>query len=145
MTDYAPEMIPDIERYAHAGATDREIAELLDISERTLYRWKHRHPEIGAALALGKAAADARVEQSLYRRATGYSFDAVKFHAVGGVVVETPYVEHVPPDTTAAIFWLKNRKREEWSDRFEQDVNLSGDLADIIAARRARVAGGNEA
>lgn len=117
MTDYAPEMIPDIRRYADAGATDREIADLLQISERTFYRWKHKHPEIGAVLTLGKAAADARVEQSLYRRATGYSYDAVKFHVVEGSVVETPYEEHVPPDTTAAIFWLKNRKPADWRDK----------------------------
>jgi hypothetical protein len=142
---YTDDMPEKARRYAENGATDREIADLFDVSERTLYRWKHTHPELADALCVGKGAADARVEQSLYRRATGYSFDAVKFHAVGGAVVETPYVEHVPPDTTAAIFWLKNRKPDAWRDKTETVVTVHDDLLKAIEEGNARVAGGSQA
>lgn len=111
---------------AQQGATDREIAEALEVSESTLYRWRNSHPEFRESLALGKEAADDRVENSLYRRATGYSFDAVKiFNGVTGVVVE-PYVEHVPPDIGAIQFWLKNRRGSKWRDK--TDVAVSGNV-----------------
>ena len=122
------------------GATDREVAEYLGVDESTVHRWKHEHPEFAAALTIGKAAADRRVEHSLYRKAVGYSFDAIKFHAHEGKVTETPYVEHVPPSDTAAIFWLKNRMPEQYREKSEVDVNMNYDLAAEIAKRRARVA-----
>jgi hypothetical protein len=134
-SNYQDDMPDKARRYAEAGATDREIAELFDVSERTLYRWKHTHPELAAALTVGKEAADARVEQSLYRRATGYSFDATKFHVVDGCVVETPYVEHVAPDTSAAIFWLKNRKPTDWRDKTEVVHDLPEALASWLDKR----------
>lgn len=106
---------------AELGATDREIAEMLGVSERTLNNWKHAHPELVDALKVGKETADDRVEQSLYRRALGYSHDAVKIMTVDGSVVHERYVEHYPPDTTAAIFWLKNRRKEQWRDKHEHE------------------------
>jgi hypothetical protein len=57
------------------------------------------------------------VEQSLYRRAVGYSYDAVRIMGYAGEYTHVPYVEHLPPDTTACIFWLKNRRRDLWRDR----------------------------
>jgi hypothetical protein len=38
--------------------------------------------------------------------------------------VYAPYVEHVPPDTTAAIFWLKNRDPARWRDAWQIDANI---------------------
>ena len=74
-----------------------------------------------AALKVGKEAADQRVERSLYQRAVGYSYDAVKIFMPAGAKkpVYAPYVEHVPPDTTAAIFWLKNRDPAHWRDAWQ--------------------------
>lgn len=113
---------------AHAlaiqGATDREIAEALEIHEATLYRWKHEHPEFRESIKLGKEAADERVEQSLYRRAVGYSFDALKIMQCEGEPVVYPYVEHVPPDFQSISLWLRNRKPETWRDK--QDISHSG-------------------
>ena len=64
-----------------------------------------------------KDEADNRVERSLYARATGYSYDAVKiFHTKDGKVIKVPYTEHVPPDVTAQIYWLKNRRPDHWRD-----------------------------
>jgi hypothetical protein len=59
----------------------------------------------------------APVEQSLYQRAVGYSLNSEKiFCNKDGEVTRVPIVEHVPPDVTAQIFWLKNRKPSEWRD-----------------------------
>jgi hypothetical protein len=113
---FKPEHVEQAAKLAKLGATDREIADFFEVSEATIYRWKNDQPEFCEALKVGKEAADARVEQSLYRRALGYSHDAVKISTVEGQIVQTPYVEHYPPDTTAAIFWLKNRRSDEWRD-----------------------------
>lgn len=99
------------------GATDREVAQALQVSEQTLNTWKHKHPTFLESLKLGKESSDKRVEVSLYKRANGYSFDSEKIFQVEGKALRVPYVEHVPPDTTACIFWLKNRKPLEWRDR----------------------------
>lgn len=118
-TSFKPEFVEQARKLAELGATDREAAEFFEVAESTLYLWKHTHPEFSEALKVGKETADARVEQSLYRRALGYSHDAVKIMMSDGVPVVEPYVEHYPPDTTAAIFWLKNRKPQEWRDKTE--------------------------
>lgn len=79
------------------GATDREVAEFFNVAESTVSLWKHQHLEFSEALKVGKAAADNRVEQSLYRRAVGYSYDAVKIMSYEGEYTHVRYVEHLPP------------------------------------------------
>ena len=80
-------------------------------------KWKLDFVEFREALKSGKGPADDRVERSLFHRALGYSYDAVKiFCNRAGEVTKVPYREHVPPDTTACIFWLKNRRSKEWRD-----------------------------
>jgi hypothetical protein len=84
-----------------------------------------RVTSITSALAAGKAEADGRVERSLYMRAVGYSYDAEKiFCDKNGNVTKVPYREHVPPDVTAQIFWLKNRDRAHWRDAWHFDHTL---------------------
>ena len=63
--------------------------------------------------------ADTRVEQSLYQRAVGYSFKSEKIFYKDGEVTRVPIVEHVPPDVTAQIFWLKNRDPARWRDAWQ--------------------------
>lgn len=88
-------------------------------------------------MKLGKEAADERVEQSLYRRAVGYSFDAIKIMQYEGEPVVVPFVEHVPPDVGAAQFWLKNRKGKDWRDK--QDIEHSGGMTVKIEATDANL------
>lgn len=133
-TKFKPEMIEQAEKLAKLGATDREVADFFDVSESTLYLWKHTQPEFSEALKLGKDAADNRVEQSLYRKAVGYSFDGEKVFQYEGEVIRAPIVEHVPPSDTAAIFWLKNRRPQEWRDKHEHEH--SGSIEHVTKEQR---------
>lgn len=103
------------------GATDRDLADAFEVSIATISNWKSEHAEFLDALKLGKDAADQRVEASLYQKATGYTFDAVKIFmpANASAPVYAPYREHVAPDTTACIFWLKNRQAQAWREKIE--------------------------
>lgn len=107
------------EHACRLGATDIELADMLGVSARTVYHWRSSKPEFAAALSAGKEEADNRVERSLYERAVGYTYDAVHFSNFKGEVTKTQYREHIPPDTTAMIFWLKNRRPEAWRDKSE--------------------------
>jgi hypothetical protein len=126
---YVPAFAAQAAKLCKLGATDRDLAGFFDVDERTINRWKIEHEDFCQSLKLGKEEADKRVEQSLYRRATGYSHDAVKIFNDEGAPLVVPYVEHYPPDTTACIFWLKNRKPAEWRDKVEQEHTGSTELA----------------
>lgn len=117
------------EKLCEHGFTDPEIAGFFEVSLRTIVRWKADHPEFGRALKTGKAVSDERVERSLYHRAIGYTFDSEKVFQFKGDIVRTPFREHLPPDTTACIFWLKNRRPDEWREK--QDITLRRTLADM--------------
>lgn len=115
-TKYKPEYVQKALDLCLNGATDRELAEFFKVSESTLNLWKLLHSAFSEALKMGKERADDRVVNSLYRRALGYSHDGVHVSNFQGEVTLTPIVEHYPPDTVAAIFWLKNRRPAEWRD-----------------------------
>lgn len=120
-TDYRDAYVEGARKLARLGATDAEIADFFDVNTATIYRWKIAHEEFCEALKAGKAEADARVERSLYHRAVGYRQEQVKIFMPAGAdaPVYAPFTEIIPPDTTAAIFWLKNRKPDEWRDKRE--------------------------
>jgi hypothetical protein len=123
-TKYEPKFAKMAEKACQAGFTDLELADLLGVSVRTINAWKVVHLEFAAALKVGKAVADERVERSLFARANGYEHDEVDIRVVSGEIIQTPIRKFYPPDTTAAIFWLKNRKPAEWRDK--QEVEHSG-------------------
>lgn len=109
------------------GATDKELADLFRVSEATINAWKLEHPEFLESLNAGKAEADANVAERLYQRAMGYTHPAVKIFIYQGEPIVVPYTEHYPPDTTAAIFWLKNRKKDQWRANVgEEDAAADG-------------------
>lgn len=116
---YKPEFCKIAQKMCELGATDEDVAQALGVSRVTLHRWQTEYSDFCSALKAGKAPADERVERSLYHRATGYTFDAVKIFPPKGQdeAVMVPYREHVPPDTTACIFWLKNRRPDLWRDK----------------------------
>ncbi|WP_420465605.1 helix-turn-helix domain-containing protein [Panacagrimonas sp.] len=118
---FKDEMVDQARKLANKAFTDAEVAEFFNIPRTTLYRWMNDHPELRDALKLGKVAADERVERSLYERATGYSHPDVHVSNYQGAVTLTPINKVYPPDTTAMIFWLKNRRPEEWRDKVDHE------------------------
>ena len=130
---FKPEFVEQAQKLCALGATDREVAEFLNVTESTLYLWKHEHTEFSEALKVGKGTADERVERSLYRKAIGYTMDDTHFSAHDGVVTQTPYIKHIPPDTTACIFWLKNRQPDQWRERVEHTGKDGKDLLPAVS------------
>jgi len=105
------------------GATDSELAAALGITPQSLKNWKKENEELFSTLKTEKAKADARVVKSLFERASGYTHKATKIVIVDGKIKKVPYTEVYPPDTTACIFWLKNRNPQQWRDKAEHSLS----------------------
>jgi len=157
-TDFNPDYVRQAEKLCKLGATDQELADFFEVHVRTIYRWKGEHDDFCQALKSGKAEADDRVERSLFARANGYEHDEVDIRVVDHEIVQTQIRKFYPPDTTACIFWLKNRRPVEWRDKVEQTVSgpdggpvqhthqLSAETAGLLAGLKAGPSGaGDEA
>jgi transcriptional regulator with XRE-family HTH domain len=117
---------PDLARkLAMLGAKDSEIAEVFGVSESTLNLWKTKHQDLSESLKAGKLIADAEVADRLFQRALGYEHEDVDIRVVDKEIVQTPIRKYYPPDTTAAIFWLKNRQKQQWRDKVETGITDS--------------------
>ena len=135
-----PDGLLKLEGYARDGLIDEQIAKNMGIALSTLKLWKNGHPAILAALKRGKEVIDIEVENALYKRAIGYTYEEVKEEEMpDGRVRRTVTIKEVAGDTTAQIFWLKNRKPAEWRDKQNIEhtgkdgealkVELAGDIA----------------
>lgn len=115
-----------ISGWARDGLTDDQIAKNMGISRSTLNEWRNKYPDISDALKKSKELADREVENALYKRAIGYEYTETKtvISDKDGVKTET-IVKQVAPDVTAQIFWLKNRKRDQWRDKIDHDQNVT--------------------
>jgi len=126
---YKPEYVERAAKLAYLGATDVILAAVFDVNPDTIRVWRKKHPEFREALRSKKALLDGKVARSLFERATGYTVttqQAVKYKKKGGgegvkVIDVTKTIE---PNTTAMIFWLKNRQPALWRD--VQRVEHSG-------------------
>ena len=115
-----------IEGWARDGLTDEQIAYNMGIHTSTLYEWKKRYKELTEALKKGKEVIDRQVENALLKRALGYKYTETKEMAGDdGRTIVTVTEKEVVPDTTAQIFWLKNRKPKDWRDK--QEIETSGE------------------
>jgi hypothetical protein len=113
-----------VKQLATRGWTDREMSEFFDVSYATWNNWKGKHPKFLDSLKEWKTEADERVERALYERALGFSHDEDKiFCSKEGLVTTVATVKTYAPDTTAAIFWLKNRQPKHWKD--SKNINIS--------------------
>ena len=114
-----PDGLLMIEGWAREGLTEEQIAKNMGIAVRTLGTWKEAFLPILQALKRGKAPVDIEVENALLKRALGYEYDEVKTVTdKDGNIKETTVTRKVVlPDTTAQIFWLKNRKPAQWRDK----------------------------
>lgn len=123
-----PEGLLKLEGWARDGLTDEQIAENMGIHRDTLNEWKKKYSDISDTLKRGKGVVDTQVENALLKRALGYSYKETTSALTDEGMRVTKVVEkEVVPDTTAQIFWLKNRRPDKWRDK--QDVQVSGTLA----------------
>ena len=138
---YTEWLTPDglllLEGWARDGLTDEQIAHNIGINVKTLWDWKVRFDPTCNAIKQGKAPVDIQVENALLKRALGYEYEEVTTE-----ITETPYIDRrgkervrkqkhvkktkkiVLPDTTAQIFWLKNRRPDKWRDKREEAVSI---------------------
>lgn len=140
-----------ISAWARDGLTNEQIAHNMNITVKTLYEWCNKYSEFCDALKKGKEVVDIQVENALYKKALGYNATIKKTFKVKEIIysetgkklkeiekLEVGYDEvHIPADTTAQIFWLKNRKPEVWRDKVESNIDIRGfedltPLADLI-------------
>jgi len=110
-----------IEGWAKDGLTDEQIAKNMGISRGTIYDWKKNHSDISDALKRGKEVVDREVENALEKAAVGYWVEETKTYIEEVDGRKKKKIEKnkkwIPANTTAQIFWLKNRKSSEWRDQ----------------------------
>ena len=118
-----------IEGWAKTGLSDEQIATNIGITTTTLYDWKKKYADFSEALKKGKEVSDFEVENALFKSAKGYEYEERKEvqEVVDGVMRKKVEItrKHVPPNATSAIFWLKNRKPDEWRDVKQIDGNVN--------------------
>ena len=147
-----PDGLLKLEGWARDGLIEEQIAKNMGIAYSTLKNWKNEYPAVMAALKRGKEVIDIEVENALLNKALGFTFKVKKSYKLkdveykdGRKVRESERIEmvdeeqYIPPDTTAQIFWLKNRKPAEWRDKQNIEhtgkdgealkVELAGDIA----------------
>lgn len=110
------------------GATNDDLAEALKVDVATIERWIASNAEFRGAVKGAKEELDAKVVRRLFERATGYSHPDVHISNYQGAITQTAITKHYPPDTTASIFWLKNRRPADWRDRIEHTGKDGKDL-----------------
>lgn len=134
-----------IRGWARDGMTNLEIAGKMGISEETFYKWQREHAEFSEALKKGKEVIDREVEEALNKKTLGYTVTVEKMvklkrvtYENGKKVCEEEYLEpcteeqYIPPDTTAQIFWLKNRKPKDWRDKQEIESTVDNTITFVF-------------
>ena len=141
---YNPKFAQMATKACQAGFTDREVAELLGVSEVAIYQWKLKHEDFALAMRVGKAPADERVVSSLYHRAVGYTYDSVKIFLDRDTKkpIYASYREHVPPDVAACLRWLMVRRPHEWRERQDHTHRIDDKrtAAELFAELQAEAA-----
>ena len=124
-TNYRNEYAEQARKLCLLGYTDKQLADFFGVNERTINRWKSDYPEFCQSIKKGKEFADIDVVESLYKRATGFDYEEVELKVVDGKTSKKIIKKKVAPDSTAIIFWLKNRQPKSWRDKQEIDHQSS--------------------
>lgn len=130
-TKYSAEYEKQAEKLCRLGATIADLAEFFEVAQSTIKLWAVQHVGFSAALKIGKEHADDKVEHSLYHRALGYSHPEDVVKVVDGQIEIVRVMKHYPPDTTACIYWTKNRRPEKWRQNTEGQSG-GGDLSEAV-------------
>lgn len=122
LLEKTPGLAERICELARQGKTDKQIAELIGVTDRTLLNWKTDDVVFASYLKENKELADDLVELSTFKNARGYNYKEKTITDKGEIEME----KHQPPNATAQIFWLKNRRPEVWKDRVEVATEAVG-------------------
>ena len=134
---YSEENIAKLEEWVSKGLTEAEIAHNIGIARQSFWDWKRKHTDLLDILKKGKQVADQIVENALFKRANGYSVDeeqityGINENGEQVVLQKKTVKKYIPPDTTAQIFWLKNRKPDIWKDKRDVDVGANENIETI--------------
>ena len=140
------ENLEKIKNWAAKGLTNQEIAKSMGINQGTLYVWQDEHPEIRETIKKGRLLSLEVIENALFKKATGttvveeteeFNGEIVDGKPTNGTVKKRKVVRHVPPDTGAAIFYLKNRAPDLWSDHRSVDVTGAPTITLGVVPKRA--------
>lgn len=133
------ETLRKIKKWAAEGMIDSEIAHNIGIAYSTFREWVKKYDKLSATLKMSKDVADDKVEKSLYERALGWEYTEEtkerKFNTDTNqyeMVLTKTVKKQVLPETTAMIFWLKNRRPDIWKDRQEVGLNTNIEAIDAI-------------
>ena len=125
-TKYNDRILEQAEKLCVLGATDSDLADFFKVCEATINNWKHDHSKFLESIKRGKDKFDSeKIEGALRHRALGFDHDEEKVFCNMGHITTHNCTKHYPPDTTALIFWLKNRNPDRWRDRQEIDHQSS--------------------
>lgn len=134
-TKYETHVLPKlflVECWARDGVIDEDIAKKLGIAYSTFCDYKSKFSELSEALKRGKEVIDFEVENALLKRALGYSYEEVYTKTNGFETEVKKTIKHVAGDTTAQIFWLKNRRPDKWRDKREIETSDGNNKVTIL-------------
>lgn len=128
-----------IEGWARDGLTNEQIAENLGIGKTTFYKMIKEHSELSEHLKKGKEVIDYEVENALLKRALGYKYEEKTYESIYDKELDIHterltkrVTKQVAPDTTALIFWLKNRKPKQWRDKVDIEGESNKETLDKL-------------
>jgi len=119
-----------VNMWAEDGLIGKQIARNMGINHTTLYDWMNKFPELAEVIRRGRKVMDEQVENSLLKRAMGYQYeeDVLEPDEDGNLVVVKRVRKTEAPNTAAQIFWMKNRRPEEWRDKVDIANEHSGTI-----------------
>jgi len=123
---FTPERLAFAKRLAMLGLTDKEMAFAFDVTRQTILNWKKNCEDFKQAIRQGQLIADSAVADSLFKLATGYEQEELYVTTYRGKVIKEKIMKRYKPDTTAIIFWLKNRWPKIWRDISTKEVSGPG-------------------
>src|SRR5580698_4682239 len=133
-TLYKPEYADRARDLCSRGATNKDLAGRFGVARSTIDLWIATHPEFADSVQQGRDVADATAVESLFTRVTGYNHPVEKVFLYRGEPRTVTYTAHVPPETRACMYWLRNRRPEDWREISER---AAAELAQQAAADAA--------
>lgn len=122
-TDYEVRFNKMAFRHTLLGGTDKDLAELFEVNQTTIYEWKAKYPKFSKSIRKGKQEADGKVVQALYKRAIGYKHKEDKIFNNNGEALVVPTTKIYPPDYNSMNKWLSIRQRDKWAETNNSDLD----------------------